>query len=318
VRRARVLLGGTLFGKLEFFFDTDFANMMLSSSSSTTTGMPPVTTYSTSKNTPGMNVQDAFITVKVADDAFKVDAGYLLPPLAHNALQSAGSLYSWDYFAYSFQHSGAFGTSANPVGRDTGVQLRGLVLDNLLEYRVGLFQGLRDAQTATTVHGNNMFRAAGRVQVNLMDPETGFFYGGSYLGAKSVLSIGAAFDIQDEYKYFAGDVLADVPVGPGVVTAQLNVAKWDGGDFLALPEMTAIMAEAGFYLTDLKLSPILRFESLNFAEDATPDQTRIGGGIAYWPYGHNFNLKAFYTNLSVTDADHAANIFNVQAQLFVF
>ena len=317
VRRARILVGGNLFGSLEYFIDTDFADMMKSSSTSSASGMPPVTTYSTTKNTPGMNVQDAFITVKVAEDAFKVDAGYMLPPMAHNAVQGAGTLYSWDYFAYRFQHSGAFGTTANPVGRDAGLQLRGLVLENHLEYRVGLFQGLRDAQTTTTVHGNNMFRATGRVQVNVFEPETGFFYAGSYLGAKSILSIGGAFDIQDDYKYFAGDVFADVPVGPGVVTAQLNVAKWDGGDFLTLAEVTAIMAEAGFHFTELKLSPIVRFETLNFAED-TPDQTRLGVGLAWWPYAHNFNLKAFYTNLSVDDADHAANLFNVQAQLYVF
>ena len=32
----------------------------------------------------------------------KIDAGYMLPPMAHNAVQSAASLYSWDYFAFSF------------------------------------------------------------------------------------------------------------------------------------------------------------------------------------------------------------------------
>ena len=65
-----------------------------------------------------------------------------------------------------------------------------------------------------------MFRAAGRVQVNLMDPETGFFYAGTYLGTKKILSIGASFDFQDAqdqtaYKYFAGDVFVDHAVRPG-------------------------------------------------------------------------------------------------------
>ena len=55
------------------------------------------------KNTPGMNIQDAFATAKPFGDVFKVDAGYMLPPLAHNAIQGAGTLYSWDYFANSFR-----------------------------------------------------------------------------------------------------------------------------------------------------------------------------------------------------------------------
>ena len=57
------------------------------------------------KATPGMNIQDAFVTYKPMGDLFKVDAGYMLPPLAHNAVQGATTLYSWDYFAYTFQSS---------------------------------------------------------------------------------------------------------------------------------------------------------------------------------------------------------------------
>jgi hypothetical protein len=320
IRRTRILIGGSLFGTVEYFLDTDYPNLFLANSSPT-----PPTAESSPKNTPGMNIQDAFLTYKAVGDAFKIDAGYMLPPMSHNAVQGAGTLYSWDYFAGTFQHSTAFGSSGNPVGRDAGLQLRGLVLDNHLEYRVGLFQGLRDGQTADEVGANNMFRTTGRLQVNVFDAETGFFYAGSYLGSKTVLSFGAAFDIQDDYKYFAGDAFADLPVGGNVVTAQVNVAHWDGGDFLTtLPKQTLIAGEAGFHISDLHLAPILRFEKLMYAdgEDGAPppplDPTRLGIGLAYFPSGHNLNIKAFYTHNTIEDGDHAAKQFNLQGQLYVF
>jgi len=318
VRRTRILVGGSLFGSVEYFLDTDYPNLFLANNVAGNPAATPPTADTSVKNTPGMNVQDAFVTYKAVGDAFKIDAGYMLPPLAHNAVQGAGTLYSWDYFTYSFQHSNAFGTTSNPVGRDAGLQLRGLVIDNHLEYRVGLFQGLRDGQTPTEVGANNMFRATGRVQVNILDAETGFFYAGSYLGSKTVLSLGGSFDIQDDYKYFAGDIFADLPVGGNVITAQLNVAHWDGGDFLALVKQTAVMAEAGFHISDLHLAPIVRFEKLLVDPDAPADQTRFALGLAYFPSGHNINLKAFYSNLTVDGADHAANQFNLQGQLYVF
>jgi hypothetical protein len=313
IRRIRLLVGGTLFdGAFEYFVDTDYPNLFLPAAGTDAAG---AATYN--KATPGMNVQDAFGTWKILKDMVKLDAGYMLPPLAHNAVQGATTLYSWDYFAYSFQHSGVFGTTASPVGRDLGVQLRGLVIDGHLEYRLGLFQGLRDVATATEVAGRNMFRFAGRIQVNLLDPETGFFYQGTYLGMKQVLSVGGAVDIQDSYKYFAGDVFADVPVGPiGGVTAQVNVAHWDGGTFIAaLPKQTAIMGEAGFRFMPINLSPIVRFEHLS-GNVAT--QNRIVGGLAFWPYGHNSNVKLFYTHFKEDGAARGTNQVNLQWQLYAY
>jgi hypothetical protein len=157
-----------------------------------------------------------------------------------------------------------------------------------------------------------------------MDPETGFFYAGSYLGTKKVLSIGGSFDVQDTgsttaYKYFAGDVFLDMPMGPaGVLTAQVNVAHWDGGTMplVNVAKSTAIMGEAGFLIGAARLSPIIRAEHLWVAN--ANDDTYLGGGLAFWPYGHNSNLKAFYTNHKVQNAANSGNQFNVQWQLYFF
>lgn len=312
IRRTRIMVGGSLFGVFEYFFDTDYPNLFLANNVAGDGGAPDTAV----KNTPGMNIQDAFITYKALGDMAKVDAGYMLPPLAHNAVQGATSLLGWDYLSYSFLSGNAFGSSGNPIGRDMGVQVRGLVLGGHLEYRAGLFQGLRSGQTATDPAANNFFRATGRVQFNLFDAETGFFYAGTYLGAKRILSIGASADLQGDYKYFAGDVFADLPLGPGVLTAQANVAYWDGGGFIPVAEQTALMAEAGYLIGSLRLTPIIRVEQLWVTGGA--DQTRVGGGLAFWPYGHNANVKAFYTNLSVEGVDDSVGQFNLQWQLYFF
>jgi hypothetical protein len=170
IRRTRILVGATLFKNFEFFFDTDFPNLFRAANN--TAG------EANTKATPGMNVQDAFATAKALGNALMIDLGYMLPPLGHNAVQGATSLYSWDYFCNSFRHSNVFASSADPVGRDAGVQLRGLVLNDILEYRVGMFQGKRGDVSATQVAGRNMFRVAGRLQINLLDAETSFFYAG--------------------------------------------------------------------------------------------------------------------------------------------
>jgi hypothetical protein len=314
LRRARILVGGSLFGVFDYFLDTDYPNLFLATNTQATATTAAVTT----KNTPGMNIQDAFVTYHPMGDVIKVDAGYMLPPLAHNAVQGAGTLYSWDYFAFTFLSSESFGSSGNPVGRDLGVQLRGLLLDGHLEYRAGLFQGLRDADTATTVGSNNFFRATARVQINLLDPEPGFFYAGTYLGAKKILSIGGSVDTQSSYHYYAGDVFADLPVGGGgVFTAQINVAHWQGGSFVALPSETAFMSEAGFNIGGIHLSPILHYEYLHAPATATSgNQSRTGGGLAWWPFGHSSNLKAFYTRNYQQNTPHDDNQFNVQWQLY--
>jgi hypothetical protein len=187
-----------------------------------------------------------------------------------------------------------------------------------VEYRAGMFQGLRNAQTMTEVGARNFFRVAGRLQFNVMDPEPGFFYAGTYLGAKKILSIGGSFDFQDDYRYYAGDAIADLPLGPGVLTAQVNLAHWNGDTFIpTLVEQTALMGEAGYIFAPILLCPVVRIEHL-FGSGPLADQTRYAGGLAFWPYGHNSNLKAFYTRLEQDGAPHGANQFNLQWQVYFF
>jgi hypothetical protein len=163
-----------------------------------------------------------------------------------------------------------------------------------------------------------MFRATGRLQFNLLDAEPGFFYAGTYLGAKKILSVGISGDTQGSYHYEGADVFADLPLGPmGVFTAQVDVSHWNGNTFIpGFIRQTALGAEAGFLFTPLFLSPILRVDHLWI--DNAANTSRYGGGLAFWPYGHNSNLKAFYTYVKENGASRGANQINVQWQLYFF
>jgi len=318
LRRTRILVGGTLFGKFDYFMDTDYPNLFLATpEAANAMNMTPATN---NKGGPGMYIQDAFITAKPIEgefkDAFKIDAGFMLPPMAHNAVQGAGTLYSLDYYSNSFLHSNAFGGVA-PVGRDLGVQARGLIMDHV-EYRLGLFQGLRQPQS-DKIASHNFFRFTGRLQVNLLDAESGFFYGGTYLGAKKIVSLGGSADIQGDYKYFAGDVFVDLPVGPGVLTAQVNYAHWNGNGFVNLPKEWAVMGEAGYNIFTM-INPLVRAEYL-VSTAANGDETktaRYGGGINWWTYGHNVNLKSLYQFVKVDGAPKGFSQVDLQWQLYFY
>ena len=133
--------------------------------------------------------------------------------------------------------------------------------------------------------------------------------------------MGGAFDFQDDYRYWALDAIFDHPFGTGSATAQVNLVRWDGGTFIAaLPKQTALMAEGGYRFADFWLSPILRFERrwMTTPTAEAPDETRYGGGLAFWPFGHDTNLKAFYTRIQPDPGVHDYSQFVVQWQMYFY
>jgi len=336
LRRTRLIVAGTLFKYFEYFFDTDWPNLFKLDIVDTMGG--------TVKNAPGMNIQDAFVTAKPAGDLIAVDAGFMLPPLSHNNIESAAKLYGPDYFTNGFRRNVSFMNAYDPfrsngqnsVGRDLGVQLRGLVVGGHVEYRVGLFQGFRISEVTgppARVGGLNFFRVSARLQVNILDAEPGFFHAGTYHGAKKILSVGGFYDFQDKYKYFGGDLLVDLPTGSfGVFTLQANVVRWDGGTFISeIRKNAAYMVEGGYLIGAIRLSPIVRYERVDAPEVPTdpstpgsplipdtlnPSENRIGGGLAFWPFGHNTNFKAFFQRVHRVPGTNDYNQVNVQWQLY--
>ncbi len=296
IRRVRLLFAGQVAKNVTFFIETDAPNLGK--------------TLPTGKNiNPSVIVQDAYGEFKL-HDAFALDAGLMFVPFSRNSIQSAASLLPIDYGAYTFSASAPTQSS---VGRDAGFQAKGYFLENHLEYRVGAFKGTRDPAS------HRSFRYTGRLQYQLLEPEaTGFFYTGTYLGARKVAAVGASFDTQGDYNAYDADVFVDYPWALGAITAQLAYNRFDGGTtFVTLPKQNVVLLELGYLLRNLKLTPVLQFTSRGIVDTEVGDETRWSVGLNYWWAGHNANIKGACTRIDPKGLA-TQNQFTIQLQLFYY
>jgi hypothetical protein len=295
LRRIRLLVGGQVAKNVTFFIETDAPNLGK--------------TGSTGKAiSPSVIVQDAYGEFAFSRTVM-LDAGLMFVPFSRDSLQSAATLLQIDYGSYTFSQSTPI-QSIN--GRDAGFQGRGYLADNHLEYRIGVFQGLRD--TAST----NGFRYTGRVQYNVLETEDGFFYTGTYLGRKKILAVGGAFDAQQDYHAFDVDVFVDHPAGPGALTGQFSYNRFDGDVFLTtLPKQNDIQLEVGYFLKSAKITPVLQYVQRGVVDTTTGDESRVSIGLNYWWVGHNANVKGAYTRINPSGLKDQ-NQFTIQVQFFYY
>lgn len=316
LRRARLIVLGTIGNDLEVFVQTDAPN-------------DGKTAADGSKTWNSFVLQDAVMTYKFSNET-KLDAGLLVPLTSHMGLQGAATLNGLDYATYAFQSSAMLNTNG---ARDTGVRLRTLLNKGMFDVQVGAYQGKRDKATPVSaaapdatnrVQSRNPLRMAGRVQVNFFDAETGLYYSGTYFGAKKIFSVGITHDRQGDYKATAEDVFLDWPLGEDVVTFQADRWTYEGTGFWLLPKQNDLFAEGSYRFGASKLAPLLRYEkkSMETANLANPDETRIGAGINWWFKNHTSNLKVYWQRVKPeapgVSALHAYNQMNLQWQLFYF
>ena len=295
VRRVRLLVGGQLAPNLTFFVETDSPNL----GKSITSG--------TKNSQPSMYLQDAYVEWKI-NDAIALDAGLMLMSISRNGLQSAATLLPVEYGPYTFAHSSA--TQSN-VGRDTGLQLKGYLANKKLEYRAGVSQGMRDTP-------NRELRYTARVMYNFLEPESGFFYTGTYIGKKKILAVGGGYEHQHDYNGYAADVFLDYPLKYGAITTQVNHIRFNGGDFLkTLKDQHSTLVEAGYLIGKTNLQPVVQYSRRSFANGGGTDENRFGAGLNYFIKGHTANVKAFYNRIDL-DGVETANQITLQIQFFYF
>ncbi|MEO8196140.1 MAG: porin [Thermoanaerobaculia bacterium] len=296
-RRLRILGGGKLADKWTYFFETDSPNL----GKSDATG---------AKNAGDIYIQDFFVTYE-QNAAFKIDFGMILIPLSHNSTQSAATHLASDYGPYSFLESGP---TKSRVGRDYGAQIRGAVADNKFEYRFGIYDGDRG------VNSTESFRYAGRVAYSFIGTETGMFYTGNNLGAKKQLTVGAGFDVQDDYQAIGYDFFWDQPMGDkgGAITLQADDILYDGGKFFSsLPKQNTYMVEFGYLFPGGKWQPWLQYADRNFSNAALHDETQTWIGMNYRMAKHNRVVRAAYGQID-TDGASSRGVFQLTLQIFQF
>jgi hypothetical protein len=172
----------------------------------------------------GLAVRDAWVVFEVAEP-LKVQLGRMYVPFTRAfGTESTFSLLALDI---PWTQGGVRGATFYPgkVGRDDGLVVWGNFADGGLQYRIGVSEGVEDA-----ANPSDALRVAGRLAVNVLEPETAWFNSGTYLGTKRVLAIGAGFDSQsdltlagrrgEDYSAWTVDVFLDHPVGRGAWTVE--------------------------------------------------------------------------------------------------
>ncbi len=296
LRRMRLIAGGQINDKIGFFIESDSPNLGKAQADGT-------------KVAEKVFLQDVIVTYRFRDE-FQLDGGMLLVPLSHNGGQGATTLLPVDYGAYSFISSDP---TDSRVGRDYGVQARGYVFRQHLEYRAGAFQGRRNATSS------NPFRYTVRAVWYPLEAETGFFYTGTNLGTKKILALGATSDNQDNYHAQSLDFYLDLPAfNANGLTLQADYTHYDGGTTLPqLPPEHTWLAEAGYYFHRYKVGPFVQLAGLDYKTDNSKDQSRYLGGLAWWPQGHRFNIKLGIGRMKVGSDPRRIQVA-LQTQFYIY
>jgi hypothetical protein len=255
----------------------------------------------------GVAWRDLWITLNVHEH-LKVQMGRMYVPLTRNyGTTSTKAMLTTDL---PFLQGGIRGSIfyASKVGRDDGVTLWGNPMDGLLQYRFMISEGVEDGDNP-----DDNLRFAGRVAVSLLEPETGWFNKGTYLGKKKVLSLGLGFDRQediapdgdvaadDDNQVWTADVFYDHPVGVGAVTAEAayidieHCTTDQGLTSLAKGDDAKNWYISGGYLFPNHLQPYVRYETVDVDHKYETDFWSVG--LNYYMKGHNCKISADYTQV---------------------
>jgi hypothetical protein len=180
----------------------------------------------------GIALRDGWIAWE-PDPAFRVQVGRMYVPFT----RAFGTESTFTLLGVDLPHAQGGGRGslfyAGKVGRDDGIVVWGTPFAGRLQYRLGVSEGVEGASNQS-----DSLRVAGRVCVNLLEPETTWFNRGTYLGEKRVLAVGLGFDRQDDLgaagaqmfdnRSWTADVFLDLPVGKGAVTAEAAYTDVEG------------------------------------------------------------------------------------------
>lgn len=302
VKRSRVILNGQISKEVFFFFQSDDLKAGASSSDDTE-----------ENNTPGSNnvfTQDAYLQLKFADQ-FQIYAGLLALPFSRQNNQSAATTLGTDLNSLMLPLN-----NYSNNGRDTGFLFRGLLFNKILEYRLGAFRGLDRKYIADgNVRNEDDYpRVSGRLQLNFLEKEEGFFYSGNYLGKRSIVALGAAFDYQkdvyleddtyEDYLAWTVDLAFDLAISGGnSATVQAGVFKSDknpaeglvSGD-LKYNKLYGWYAQAGTLIFG-KVQPFAKYifrRNRDYDGGGSQKYQQVAAGLNYFIHEHHANVKFEY------------------------
>ncbi len=204
--------------------------------------------------------------------------------------------------------------------RDMGVNVWGNMFDSKFQYRFEAMEG-REAVSGDSAPKSNL-RYGARAHLSLLDPESGHGYKGTYLGKKSVFTIGGAYQYEPDiayginttdkkdYKAWTADVFFEYPTkAAGTMTLSAAYAKYDldNAYIAATPSAGTIdlngekngwYTKAGYMLPDSPIQLFARYEKWKFAQLNNINDEQIdwyGLGANYYIWGQNLKVTMEYS-----------------------
>ncbi|MEW6079524.1 MAG: porin [Thermodesulfobacteriota bacterium] len=269
----------------------------------------------------GLATRDAWVTYKLIKDDVMVQVGRMYVPFTRDyGTTSTKALLTTELnWGQGGLRSGIFYPSK--VGRDDGVTLWGNVLEDKLQYRLMVGEG----EESSSTNADDNLRFAGRLSLNLFDPETAWFNSGTYLGKKKIMAVGAGFDHQRDlmlagteknYEAYTVDAHLDLPLDSCAVTCELaylwienivNTVTWSAlttgrdGDMVA--------AKAGVLLKE-KIQPFAHYEVVMPEPSGADDTVVYGLGCNYYLKGPANKLTLEWSKAD--DDTHTVDIITCQ------
>ncbi len=133
-----------------------------------------------------LRVLDAILKFELAGNV-NLWVGRMLPPSDRSNLDGPFYLNAWNFPFTQFGYPNIF------QGRDDGVALWGEHCCGKFKWQVGVYEGENYGGPVFAGHpDSDSLLMAGRVTLNLLDPEPGYYNASTYYGEKNILALGAS------------------------------------------------------------------------------------------------------------------------------
>jgi len=264
-------------------------------------------------------VLDAIAKFKLSD-AVNIWIGRMLPPSDRSNLSGPYYLNAWTFPWVQFGYHNIF------QGRDDGILAHGKLKEGRFEYAIGAFEG-KDAAAGS----NDNMMVAGRLNVNLLDVEEGYYNSSTYFGSMDILTVGFAFQSQNgtdvagagDYDGYSFDVLYERPTEDGgAITVEGAWYDFEGTNssndgnsyFVMVSRMTG---------SDIAIGPasgrvIPYYRHQNFDRDAGDATDKIRSndwGLHLVMNGHNSRFTLEYSKSETVSGSSTEDVrFGYQLQ----
>ena len=258
----------------------------------------------------GLAIRDAWVTLALKPE-LKIQLGRMYVPF----FRGFGSQAAFAIQPLDLSDIQLGGISPNRrAARDDGVTVWGNIDGGTVQYRLALMDSIDAPARPADGTAKATQRLAGRVVLNLISKEPGWFTKGAHLDGDGIASVGVGFETIPEFDgthdhtAMGGDLYCSHPLGDSLqVIAEAGGAVVDQGDVAWTG--TYMYANAGVVLKDVDtpvgfLHPYVRFEKFDL-DDAVAtapkgSEKEMSLGVHCYPNGLSHSYKATVDLTQVT------------------